>query len=378
MNPFRCTIPALRSSHKIFSFRNFHYTPHHEAKAIRRPARMVAKSGPNTPGVTRIRKEYGVEESLPPTTLLNAANKSGAINVTADNALDFLRQYHLRSSKPGGWEQGLCQEYNISPTTLLVIAGVLRRCPTKAQQILFKKLLLTASELGEKTATFTLVLEATKAGMLNDFPAPLQRLGILAKQENDPEAMIVLGQVLFSQGKVKEALKWLQKATSPPIGSLQVSGAGDALVTEGVILFGLGDKEGAEIAYKKAALELDEPAGYYHLSQLQEPGSPDQEIYLLKAASSGIPEACHNLGVLHRARMEEEGEEPKSIDEYGMSREWFQIAAAEGFGLSMLNLATMHKYIGEEEEAWRWLESAENTTDAREQAVKMRAQWESS
>lgn len=339
---------------------------------------MVAKSGPNTPGVTRIRKEYGVEESLPPTTLLNAANKSGAINVTADNALDFLRQYHLRSSKPGGWEQGLCQEYNISPTTLLVIAGVLRRCPTKAQQILFKKLLLTASELGEKTATFTLVLEATKAGMLNDFPAPLQRLGILAKQENDPEAMIVLGQVLFSQGKVKEALKWLQKATSPPIGSLQVSGAGDALVTEGVILFGLGDKEGAEIAYKKAALELDEPAGYYHLSQLQEPGSPDQEIYLLKAASSGIPEACHNLGVLHRARMEEEGEEPKSIDEYGMSREWFQIAAAEGFGLSMLNLATMHKYIGEEEEAWRWLESAENTTDAREQAVKMRAQWESS
>lgn len=259
--------------------------------------------------------------------------------------------------------------------TVTILAGILRRCKTPSQQLLANSLMLSASSLGEKTATFELILSTLNKGNFEKYSEPLQRLGLLAKKDNDPEAMVLLGKVLLTQGHEREALGWLQKATRPPTGSNQINGAGDALVSEGRILLRMGQRKEAESAFKTAALELDEPSGYFYLSQLQELGTPDHKIYLLKAASSGILEACHNLGALELVEIEKKGEKPKSLQDYGMAREWFMVAAADGFGLSMLNLALMHKAVGEEEESLAWLLKADKVPNVKDQSMKLRRQW---
>jgi TPR repeat protein len=242
--------------------------------------------------------------------------------------------------------------------------------------MLARNLIASASLLGEKSATFELIFSAIHTGKLKENAEPLQRLGLLAKKDNDPEAMMLLGKVLMSQGQPKEALGWLQKSTRPPTGSQDITGAGDALVHEGRILLQLGQKEEAEKAFRTAALVLDEPSAYFYLSQLQEPGSPVQKVYLLKAASSGILEACHNLGAVELAEIERKSQKPASLGDYGMAREWFQVAAADGFGLSMLNLALMHKAVGEEEESVAWMRKAVKIPEVKKQALELKKHWD--
>jgi tetratricopeptide (TPR) repeat protein len=201
---------------------------------------------------------------------------------------------------------------------MTLLAGILRRCSGKGQQILAKKLMLSASALGDKSATFEIISSALRNGLLNEYPAVLQRLGLFAKKDNDPQAMTLLGKVLLSQRGEKDALEWFRKATRPPTGNIDFDGAGEALVHEGRILMQWKDKDGAKKVFEKAALELDDPSAYFYLSQLQEPGSSTQEVYLLKAASSGVQDAYHNLGALELARIDKNKKKPTSLANYGM------------------------------------------------------------
>ena len=146
-------------------------------------------------------------------------------------------------------------------------------------------------------------------------------------------------------------------------------------MSQGRIHLEMGEREKAEEAFRKAALDLDEPAGYFYLSQLQEPGSPNQHVYLLKAASSGILEACHNLGALELAKIEKQEKKPTKLQDYGMAMEWFQISAADGFGLSILNMALIHKAVGQEEDGQNWLQKAEAIPAVKDQAIKLKQQW---
>lgn len=236
--------------------------------------------------------------------------------------------------------------------------------------------MLSASALGEKSATFELIEAAIikETLHLNEFAAPLQRLGILAKQDQDPQTMALLGKVMLSLAKHEEALSWLRKATQ---SGHDFDGASEALVQEGRILLAQKDKAAAEVAFRKAALELDDPSGYFYLSQLQEKGSSQQEVYLLKAASSGIVEACHNLGSLEMEKMKGKQTASKTLNDFGMAMEWFQVAAQGGFGLSMLNLALIYKSGGLAEEGLRYLEMAEGLPEIKEEARRVRDQWES-
>jgi len=258
---------------------------------------------------------------------------------------------------------------------MALLAGILRRCSGKGQQVLAKKVMLSASALGDKSATFEIISSALRNGLLNEYPAVLQRLGLFAKKDNDRQAMTLLGKVLLSQRGEKDALAWFRKATRPPTGGIDFDGAGEALVHEGRILMQWKDKDGAKKVFEKAALQLDDPSAYFYLSQLQEPGSSTQEVYLLKAASSGVQDAYHNLGALELAKIEKNKKKPTSLADYGMAREWFQVAAADGFGLSMLNLALMCKAVGEIEEGKKWLSRAEENPDVREQARGISSQW---
>lgn len=234
--------------------------------------------------------------------------------------------------------------------------------------------MLSASELGLKTATFSLIEAAIRSKSLNvrTFASPLQQLDRMAKQLGDPEAMTLLGKVMLSQAREEEAFEWFSKATR---SGHDFEGVGEAFSYQGQILLNRKDTEGAKVALRKAALELDDPSGYFYLSQLEEPGSEQQEVYLLKAASSGIIEAWHKLGALELFRIYQRGEKPTSIRAFGMAREWFQVAAAGGFGLSMLNMALICRIGGQSDAGLKWLEMAERLPEIREQAKRVRAKW---
>lgn len=248
---------------------------------------------------------------------------------------------------------------------MVILSGVLRRCSGAAQKGLGTKLLETASELGEKTATFELVENATIHGRSDRYKDAFLRLRHMAQNEIDLESMALLGKVCFKLQNHDEALKWIQKATRPPTGNIEFPGAGDALVCEGSIHYERGEMEEAEAVFKKAALELDEPMAYFRLSLFQEPGSPEFEVYLLKAAASGVNEAKHALGSLALQRLKQQEKSPTTLADYGMAREWFQVAADSGYAPAMLDMARICKAVGEGDAALNWvLKTEDKAVDA--------------
>ncbi|KAG9237154.1 hypothetical protein BJ875DRAFT_370567 [Amylocarpus encephaloides] len=315
-----------------------------------------------------------LEEYLPPILLLEMSKKAGAIDIEAKEAMEFLRSFHQSSQNPkDGWEDKVCQDHKVSPATLAILAGILNRGRSIKQQRLARDVLVSAANLGEKSAIVELVLAGIKTGINKPvFRGPLRWIRLLAEIENDPEAMMILGKVLLSQKKTQEALQWFQKSTQQ---SNDFNGAGDAYVNQGVILSSMGRKPEAETTFRKAALELDHPEGYLHMSKLQAPGSSDQKVYLLKAASSGIIEACHNLGALELSEFAKRDEKPKSILDYGMAWEWTNIAATAGFGPSVLNLALMHKEVGNTDAALQLLAKAESDPAIKPEASKLKREW---
>lgn len=81
--------------------------------------------------------------------------------------------------------------------------------------------------------------------------------------------------------------------------------------------------------YRVAALELDNPAGFWNLARLMggPRGSPERRTYLLKAAISGVADACRELGELERLAAGGEGLPRGRREEHEkMSREWFRLA----------------------------------------------------
>lgn len=94
----------------------------------------------------------------------------------------------------------------------------------------------------------------------------------------------------------------------------------------------------------------DNPNAYYQLAML-DPPSPLQEKYLLKAAASGVIEAAHNLAVYNHQHT--------SPPDLPMAKEWYTLAATQGFALSQVNLATVLMKEGKTSEATQWLIRAE-------------------
>lgn len=257
------------------------------------------------------------------------------------------------------------------------MGSICNRCPTIPQKSLGKALMISASELGDKFATFELVTSALRTGKLEDYGNTLVQLDILARLKHDPQAMLLVGKIRRGRGKQGniDALEWFQKATRPPHGSIEWDGAGEALVEEGRMLQSEGAMLGAMKAFEQAALILDDPTAYFYLSKLEELGSAKQELYLKKASSAGILEAWHNLGALELSK--DTGGKIRKLNDYGMAREWFLVAAADGFGLSMLNLAIMHKSVGDVEGATEWLNKAEDTEGVADEAKILKRQWAS-
>jgi TPR repeat protein len=262
-------------------------------------------------------------------------------------------------------------EFDINPPTLVLLSKILNRSPLLVQRHLARRIMLSASRLGNEEATINLVTSGIRSGNFRNHRHLLERLEIMAKEGN-PRAMTLLGRISANQGRKREALAWFRKATQGLAG-LDFEEAGEALVCEAQLVMDDNAKE-AETLFRKAAFELDDPSAYYYLSELQE--SPlNQVAYLMKAASSGIVEAAHKLGLMELSKTGR-GADGNSPTSYGMAREWFQLAAAGKYGPSMLSLAQMCRECGELDEGLRWLNQAKKLEDVREQALKIESSWE--
>ncbi|EPQ63208.1 Bgt-3413 [Blumeria graminis f. sp. tritici] len=323
---------------------------------------------------THILKNYDSQEILPPVELLYTAQSLGVISMGSENALEFLRRYHLLATRPvPGWEQRLCDEFNINPEVVTLLATILRRCKTRPQQEFARTLIHTASTMGDKLATFELVTSALRSNSILRYEKTLVRLEAFANQ-GDQQAILLLAKVLFQTEAIRESLAWLQRAMRSPKGNLDFDGAGEALTLEGRILQMLNDKSGAKAAFEKAAKDLNDPEAYFHLSQMEEV-LDNQYTYLLNSAIMGVTEACHSLGVLELKKICEKYGPSKELIDYGLAKEWFLIAAHDGNGHSMLKLAEIYKSCEHMSEAKEWLKKASLVPISTLQANRLNLEW---
>lgn len=235
------------------------------------------------------------------------------------------------------------------------------------------ELLFSASAIGEPTATIFLVNYGLKGKNLDSlrYAAPLAHLQTLAAPpHSNIEAMVLLGKIYESQNEDDKALQlYRQAASTSPVAEgelnsqlpLPSEGVASALVHQGLLLQRLGNSSGTEAAFRKAALEHDDPTGYYHLALLQRLSSSTQETYLLKAASSGITAATTGLGQIHLERARTEHAEKAT--HVKLAKEWLYLGATAGDGQSMLLLAKVFIEEGKMESAQKWLEMAEKSPD---------------
>lgn len=84
--------------------------------------------------------------------------------------------------------------------------------------------------------------------------------------------------------------------------------------------------------FRVAALELDNPFGFLMLAKLMggPRNSPERRVYLLKAAISGVPEACREIGeleALDAARQDLSQQE--RAEHHMLSKEWLRLAEGE-------------------------------------------------
>ncbi|KAI9843608.1 MAG: hypothetical protein M1837_006190 [Sclerophora amabilis] len=357
------------------------------------PAIRRAEAAQRPKGRVPASRVMNIEEALPPRILLESARASGALQIQPDDALLFLRQYFALGHDPTVARlQKLCEVFNASNTTLTLLARVLIRSSAIQQKALAQKLLFSASALSDPAATKRLVSEALRTSQLDrpELVRPLQHLSTLALA-GDVEAMVILGRRLESQGDDTGALEMFTNAAdlapSKHINSEEFRG--HALVALGRLREKKGDREGAAEAFKRGA-DMNDGPSYFELAALQSEHSMERQVYLLKAASFGITEAAHGLGMYYirqRQRFldqleEKEKRERGSSDlrslastSIAMAKEWLTVSATAGFTPSQTTLAMVLRNEGNHEEGMGWLDQAGRDPTFAEAVSTLREQW---
>jgi len=192
--------------------------------------------------------------------------------------------------------------------------------------------------------------------------------------------MVTMGNYLMSQQRYEAAIKMFTDATE---GELDFDSASEALFSMGNIHLLLQNKNAAMASFQRYALECGNPKAFYYFATTENDGTDDQIAYYSQAAQSGILEACHKLGVVELAKIEKRAGKPRTILDYGMAREWFQLAATDEFVPSMLNIAIICKAVGETQTGLAWLKNAETwmkhsnkSPEKQAQAQTIRKHWD--
>lgn len=251
---------------------------------------------------------------------------------------------------------------------------VLTKCIETPRRVVAKSLLLSASRLLDPTATITILEAALKDNALHQTEAicALATLEVLAKQKNNPAAMVLLGSVYERQKKDDAALDMYRRAhavaaETPAVSpaatgassTLEQDPAGAALLHEGLLLLRRGPDAAANAraALRAAAVEHDNAAAYYRLAVLEGPLAPSREDHLLKAAASGIAPACHDLGVFYARRSASFSGAGRAWNT-AMAKEWLTLAVAAGNAKSRSALQELLHRHGDADVTAPWLAPA--------------------
>lgn len=189
-------------------------------------------------------------------------------------------------------------------------------------------MMVCAAVLGDLNSIIAVLNKALLTDQLHHqgLLIPMTKLKFYAKQGN-PEAMVMYGRILDRERKHGEAAEMFRKvAETPRDGSVDAE-IGNALVQQGNLCYRDGKKEEAAMSFKKAALEFDNPEGYYKLALMMPDEDPLKESYLLKAAASRIREAVVEVAALYSRTAElhassEEGKQARLLAD-----EWQKLAS---------------------------------------------------
>lgn len=248
-------------------------------------------------------------------------------------------------------------ERNIDPPFAYQLGRILNKSFESSQKTIARRLILTASSLGHAPATLNLI-DSSLRNSTSSFPSKpdhailLRQLDLLIEKGN-LDAMVIRARISGSQGKQREAMSWYGKAINTPQG-LEFDSAAYALTQIGDVFLAGGKKEQAREVYEESALKLDDPYGYFRLAGFLKYDSTESErftksTYLTKAAMSGIAEAAHGVGLMELMTFENWHENEKSVtmgrdtEDYGLAREWFEVAAAGGHAPAMINMMLISK-----------------------------------
>ena len=168
------------------------------------------------------------------------------------------------------------------------------------------------------------------------------------------------------------------------------------------------DKQGAEFALKKSALDYDDPTSYYLLARTFTPRSAKEyETYMLKAAASGETRATDALGIYYfkqsqgcmslstknsiehtRSLIERPSHDilitqglekvpPATVSEKRkLAEDWFQIGAEINFESSQVHLAILLREAGKLSEGIDWLEKASASSTWANTVAWFRKMWD--
>ncbi|KFY73789.1 hypothetical protein V499_06146 [Pseudogymnoascus sp. VKM F-103] len=251
------------------------------------------------------------------------AKKAGALKIEPEDSIELLRSYCNAVAEPG-WEIRFCRD----PLTLAMVSRILNKNPALPLRKMGENMMICAATLGDLSSIVAVMNRSLLQDNLHHpgLLIPMTKLKFYANQGN-AEAMVMYGRILDRQKKHAEAAEMFQKvAETPRDGSVDAE-IGNALVQQGNLSYRDGKKEEARMSFKKAALEFDNPEGYYKLAFMMPDEDPLKETYLLKAAASRIRDAVVEVAALYErtARLHGSSEEGKQARLLAV--EWEKLAS---------------------------------------------------
>jgi tetratricopeptide (TPR) repeat protein len=247
-------------------------------------------------------------------------------------------------------------------------------------------MLFYASEAGEPAATLLIVAYAYEGGNLNrpELREPLRRLKKIVETEEDQRAMIQQALILIHYGDVEEGQKMLEAATraesenpfskifdsyddrvvkrmayfsQDPLGRLDSARAWRELA---IVRLNAGEYTGAMEAFRKAALELDDPLAYSYLASDEEHKgrkySSKWVEYSIKAASGGHAESAYALAKMYSLPRRQI---PKEVKDGSVRRDIYNPSRRVEIGLNLIFSWWSTKFLyptrwGTEENRMEW------------------------
>ncbi|OBT90189.1 hypothetical protein VE02_00964 [Pseudogymnoascus sp. 03VT05] len=299
-----------------------------KAPSTRRQSRpLIAQGRPDRHSQRREWIEALIGNRKATIAQFSLAKKAGALKIEPEDSIELLRSYCNAVAEPG-WEIRFCREHKIDPPTLAMVSRILIKNPVRPLRKMGENMMVCAATLGDLSSIVAVLNKSLLQDQLHHpgLLIPMTKLKFYANQGN-AEAMVMYGRILDRQKKHAEAAEMFQKvAETPRDGSVDAE-IGSALVQQGNLCYRDGKKEEAKMSFKKAALEFDNPEGYYKLAFMMPDQDPLKETYLLKAAASRIRDAVVEVAALYSRTAELQASSEEGKQSRLLADEWQKLAS---------------------------------------------------